>query len=326
MRNTSWFQISNIKKKTAALLCHLVILNLVSFVSESYQPQFCIFWHFREKILTSMIYWWKKKIAAVLVYFPHMTVLGWTDHLSSSLNNICEHQLFRRVKLRLWLLIVTVLRGLRNVGGGAGDSMDRSPTETSATQWDVLLCLPGPRHQDVHSHSSCIRALPSRTWNQNPFRASRHPPYIHIKLRICSEHTKFMGHSVKLLFLSGASVAGGDSSTPLKLSWSWLWWACPAPGPGGPGWAGGCCSRSYRRGRARTDAGLALGSSGRSSWRRTRYRSSCRETTDGSLLDSQAEPLRTYSHHASHLSHQIFTRPWSDLIWFVGNFDRSLDF
>ena len=92
-----------------------------------------------------------------------------------------------------------------------------------------------------------------------------------------------------VLFLSGSpvSAAGGYSPPPLlspgpvTLSWSWPWWVCPAPGPGEPGWAAGCRSRSYRRGWARTAAGLALGSSGHSSWHRTRYRSSCREKHSG---------------------------------------------
>lgn len=118
--------------------------------------------------------------------------------------------------------------------------------------------------------------------------------YTHIEFHICSAHT----HTLKVhgtFCVAPVSAAGSYSPfcpSPLMLSWSSLWWVSPAPGPGELGWAGGCCSRSYRRGWARTAAGLALGSSGRSSWHRTRYRSSCRET-EKSLVDSQIMLLYT---------------------------------
>lgn len=168
-------------------------------------------------------------------------------------------------------------------------------------------------HQDVHFHSPAlwmqshhchsvlcvanvqhpVTPLPVDTPRACGNSLTRRLPYIHISAAraLARSHTHTYTHKVHgtfcvapVLFSSSASVsAAGNAAWPppsclaaLSLSWSSLWLVSPTPGPGGSSWAGGCCSRSYRPGWARTAAGLALGSSGHNSWRRTHYRSSCR--------------------------------------------------
>lgn len=165
--------------------------------------------------------------------------------------------------------------------------------------------LPGSDHQDVRSLSSGLGDPHPHTHTHTHARTcgerARFPSHIHWSkgntpfsscftlTSICTQknlqqiHTwSSWGHSVKLF---------DSSSAPPQLSWSSPRLGCP--GPAAPGRAAGYCSRSYRRGWAQTTAGLALGSSGHSSWRRTRSRSSCSRTQTG--------------HHtaSSHHSHTI---------------------
>lgn len=136
--------------------------------------------------------------------------------------------------------------------------------------------------------SNCKPSLTHSLRGHTPHTLYSFPVHTHhstLCLFIPAAHAQSKkGHSVYLPCSSQVSVsaAGGGTvhppSPPKKPSWSWLWWASQAPGPGEASWDEGRCSRSYRRGWARTAAGLALGSSGRSSWRRTHYRSSCSET------------------------------------------------
>lgn len=202
---------------------------------------------------------------------------------------------------------------------GRDDSMDRSPTETSATQWDDLLCLPGPRHQVVHSHSSGLGEQsrhshkPSMWWM---FRASRQHVILCIytlnSLSAAHTHIKFMGHSVKLLCSSSAvRLCQWPAATVPLLS---LLLSCSSEAQLELAVMGLSSSRSRGAGLSwrllKQVLQTRLGSN--SCWLGTGIFWSqqlaqntlpqfLQGDTDGSLLDSQTEPLYTYSYHASPL-------------------------
>lgn len=189
--------------------------------------------------------------------------------------------------------VSSVKLGDNGVRGGGW--FNRPNTHRDHQQPSLPACLPGSDHQDVHSLCSGLgeQPPPPHKLPTCPFPVThtlvkgscQHAIQLllqlnlHLYTKTCSKYTR--GVQGDILWSSCALLQQCTSSAPLRLSWSSLWLVCPAPGPAAPGRAAGYCSRSYRRGWAQTAAGLALGSSGRSSWRRTRYHSSCSRTQTG---------------------------------------------
>lgn len=168
------------------------------------------------------------------------------------------------------------------------------------------LSLLGPRRA-VPSQPQTLHVV-----NVQSITSTRHPLYIHIKLLICSTHThiKFMGHSVKLLCSSSAvRLCQWPAATVPLLS---LLLSCSSEAQLELAVMGLSSSRSRGAGLSwrllKQVLQTRLGSN--SCWLGTGIFWSqqlaqntlpqfLQGDTDGSLLDSQTEPLYTYSYHAS---------------------------